>query len=123
MYLFNHPLIEDAAARFENMVALELWRAVHQWNEWGWGDFSLHYVRNKEKKEADFLIANNRKPVLLMEAKLSEEQVSNDFKNFQDALQIPAVWLVHKDGVRKLITNGRHTIGIFTAHPWLASLP
>jgi hypothetical protein len=43
--------------RFENIVALELWRAVSCWNALGKGDFSLHFVRNKEKQEADFLVA------------------------------------------------------------------
>ena len=67
IYLLDAPRIEDPAARFENLAALELWRAVSCWNALGEGDFSLHFVRNKEKQEADFLIVEGRKPLLLIE--------------------------------------------------------
>ena len=49
------PRIKDASARFENMIAAELYRAVTLWNDMGYGDFSLHFVKNKEKQEVDFL--------------------------------------------------------------------
>ena len=65
--------IPDSRATFEsqfvseNMVALELWRAVSSWNAVGAGDFSLHFIRNKEQQEVDFLIADGREPFLLVE--------------------------------------------------------
>ena len=40
IYLFDIPRIKDPAARFENMVALELWRAVTSWNALGAGEFT-----------------------------------------------------------------------------------
>ena len=60
------PRIKDLAARFENMVALELWRGITSWNALGAGDFSLHFIKNKEQQEVDFLIANEREPFLLV---------------------------------------------------------
>jgi hypothetical protein len=45
VYLLDAPRIEDPAARFENLAALELWRAVSCWNALGEGDFSLHFVK------------------------------------------------------------------------------
>ncbi|HPN84294.1 MAG TPA: AAA family ATPase, partial [Victivallales bacterium] len=60
LYLFNIPLIESIPSRFENAVAVELFSSVSAWNDMGLGDFSLHYVRNKEKEEVDFLIAKSR---------------------------------------------------------------
>jgi hypothetical protein len=42
------------------MVALELWRGINSWNALGAGDFSLHFIKNKEQQEVDFLIANER---------------------------------------------------------------
>jgi len=76
IYLFDSPKIEEPAARFENMVALELWRAVTSWNDMGYGSFSLHFIKNKEQQEVDFLIAKERNPFLLVEAKLSEMEVA-----------------------------------------------
>ncbi len=123
LYLYDHAAVPDPAARFENMVALELLRAVSNWNDLGLGDFSLHYVRNREKEEVDFLIAQERKPLLLVECKLSEEAVSKALLKFQAMLGVPAVQLVNKAGVNKVISHGRQKIRVVTASRWLAGLP
>ncbi len=123
MYLFNYPSVEDPSRRFENMAALELWRAVHQWTEWGWGDFALHYLRTKDKAETDFLITNSRRPILLVETKWADLNISASLKTFQDLLQVPAVQLVNADGILKIATNGRQKMMVVTAPAWLASLP
>ncbi len=123
LYLFNYPEIEEEGYRFENMVALELLRAIYNWNEYGYGDFTLHYIRNKEREEIDFLIANNNNPVLLAETKLSEDTPTKSLINFQNILNIPAVQLVNKEGTFKYIRNNKNRILIVTAHRWLSSLP
>ena len=123
IYLWDVPRIEDPGARLENMVALELWRAVTNWNDLGYGEFSLHFLKNKEKQEIDFLIANGRKPLLLIEAKLSEQQPSPALRKFQSALNVPAVQLIKEDeGFRKL-SNNKQTILVATAYQWLSGLP
>jgi predicted AAA+ superfamily ATPase len=96
VYLWDAPRIKDPAARFENMVAAELWRAVTTWNDMGYGLFSLHFIKNKEHREVDFLIANEGEPVVLIEAKFSDTQPSPALKKFQDALGIPAVQLTNE---------------------------
>lgn len=123
LYLYDYAVIQDPAARFENMVALELLRAVSNWNDWGRGDFSIHYVRNKDKEEVDFLIAQDAKPLLLVECKFSEESVSKGLLKFQGMLDIPAVQLVNKPGVYRSISTGQHKVLIVTASRWLAGLP
>ena len=49
-----HLQIDDEGAKFENMVALELFRTVANWNDLGYGEFGLHYIRAKEGREVDF---------------------------------------------------------------------
>ncbi|MFH1629683.1 MAG: ATP-binding protein, partial [Pseudomonadota bacterium] len=63
-YLWDSPRIKEPAVRFENMVAVELWRAVSSWNELGLGSFSLHFVKNRNQQEIDFLIADAGEPIL-----------------------------------------------------------
>ena len=123
IYLFNFPVIDDEAARFENLAALEFLRAVEAWNDHGWGNFSLHYLRNKDKQEVDFLIAENNRPFLLAEAKLSDDAPSASLYTFQKLLNVPAVQLVKKDGVKKVYRNGKNSILVVTAHRWLSALP
>ncbi len=123
IYLFNYPVIENEAARFENMVALELLRAVEMWKDHGWGDFSLHYLRDKDKQEVDFLITKNNKPLLMLETKLSDDIPSASIIHFQDFLNIPAVQLIKKDNMKKIYRNKNNNILVVTAHRWLSSLP
>lgn len=123
IYLFNYPVIENEAARFENLVILEFLRAIEAWNDYGWGKFSIHYLRNKDKQEVDLLLAKDNKPFLLVEAKLSDTSPAANLLAFQDALDIPALQLVKKEGVKKVYKNGNNSILVVTAYHWLSSLP
>ena len=123
VYLWDTPRIKDPAARFENMVAMELFRAVSLWNDMGHGSFSLHFIKNKEQQEVDFLIADDRQPVLLVEAKLADAQPAPALVKFQNALKVPAVQLVNQAGGFRKITNDNQTILIAPACQWLAMLP
>jgi len=123
IYLWDVPKIDDPGARFENLVALELWRAVTNWNDLGHGEFSLHFLKNKEKQEVDFLIANGRKPLVLIEAKLAEKNPTQALRKFQCALKVPAVQLTAKDeGFRKIANDGQRIL-VAPACQWLAGLP
>ncbi len=87
VYLFDFSEIADPGARFENLVALHLLKLRDAWNDWGLGDFELHYVRDKEKREVDFLLTESRRPYLLLEAKLSAQDVSPSLLYFQERLK------------------------------------
>jgi hypothetical protein len=123
VYLLDSPRIEDPAMRFENIVALELWRAVSCWNALGEGDFSLHFVRNKEKQEADFLIAAGRKPLLLIETKLADEQPSKALIAIQRQIGVPAVQLVRDANSYKTLKNNSLPLLVAPAWAWLAGVP
>ena len=123
VYLMDVPLIKDPAARFENMVALELWRAITSWNDMGHGRFSLHFIKNKERQEVDFLIADEGKPILLIEAKLADTQPSVALKKFQNALGIPAVQLTNEGNGYRMLSNVDHSILVAPAYQWLSHLP
>src|SRR6201999_2675044 len=86
IYLFDHTEIEDPGARFENLVALHLLKLVDAWNDLGHGDFALHYLRDKEKREVDFVIVERRRPFLMIEVKLSATEVSPSLRYFAERL-------------------------------------
>lgn len=123
LYLFDYAAIPSEAAKIENMVGLELFRAVKNWNNLGLGDYSLHYVRNREKEEVDFLIVNSGEPFLLIEVKQSETSPGKNLLKFQNMLGIPAVQLVDCEGVCSLVSNGGQKLMIVSADHWLSLLP
>ncbi len=123
VYLFDCALVEDPGVRFENMIALELFRAVSNWNDLGLGRFGLHYIRTKEGREVDFLLVEKRKPLLLIEAKLRDTTPEINLKRFQTALSVPAVQLVDEDEGYRLMDNHGQPVLVAPAAWWLPNLP
>lgn len=123
LYLFDYAEISEPAAKFENMVALELLRAVSNWNDLGLGRFDLHYLRNREKEEVDFLISESHKPLLLIETKLADENISKNLLKFQTLLDVPAVQLVQEAEACRIMSNGSQKALIASAVRWLPFLP
>ena len=123
VYVWDFPKIDTPGALFENMVAIELYRAVTMWNHMGYGRFSLHFIRNKEHEEVDFLIAERHNPILLVETRLSDTQPSSALKRFQKALNIPSIQLMNEGEGFRLIPNSDQMILISPACQWLSRLP
>lgn len=123
VYLWDAARIKEPSAKFENMVAIELRRAVTAWNDMGYGAFSLHFIKNREHQEVDFLIANGHEPFLLVEAKLSGTEPSSPLKKFQSSLKIPAVQLTDDGRGYRIISNGNQSILVAPACQWLSRLP
>jgi len=124
VYLYDIGEINDEGARFENFVALHLHKAVSLWSALGEGPVSLHYVRDLEKREVDFVLLKDRKPFCLIECKLSDITPSPVLHYFQDSLQIPlAFQLVHTPGVcfRRKTASG--ALWVLSANRFLAALP
>ena len=92
------------------------------WSDFGFGEYELWYLRNKEKEEIDFLITENGKPIFMVEAKFSDPTISPNLIKFQNALQIPAIQLVNQSNVARKIRNGTNFILVASAANWLAGL-
>ncbi len=74
LYLWDWSDVPDEAARKENFVASHLLKAVHFWTDYGFGDFELYFLRDKEQREVDFLVTKNQQPWFLVEVKSSNNQ-------------------------------------------------
>ena len=72
IYLWDWSLLDNEAARRENFVASHLLKAVHWWTDLGLGTFGLHYLRDKAKREVDFLVVRDGKPWFLVEVKSTD---------------------------------------------------
>jgi predicted AAA+ superfamily ATPase len=102
VFLWDHAEVTEPGPRFENLVACHLLKACHFWTDTGFGDFDLHFLRNKEGEEIDFLVTRGRKPWLAVEAKLSEERPSPAFGKFLRYLGLDTgVQIVARAGVAR----------------------
>ncbi len=98
VYLWDWSLVESKGARVENFIASHLLKAVHYWTDIGLGKYELYYLRDKDKREVDFLIVQDEKPWVLLEVKSSDNQpISTHLLHFQKQLQAEHVFQVAFD--------------------------
>ena len=87
VYLWDWSMVSDKGARYENWVASHLLKAVHGWTDLGLGSYALHYLRDKAKREVDFLVTRNEKPWFLVEVKSSGKKgISPHLKFFKEKI-------------------------------------
>ena len=94
-YLWDWSLCEDEGARAENMVACHLLKAVHFWTDYGLGAYDLHYLRDRDGREVDFVVTRDGTPYFLVEVKNSASKgVSPMLAHFQRQLNAPFAFQV-----------------------------
>ncbi|MBI2335183.1 MAG: ATP-binding protein [Deltaproteobacteria bacterium] len=123
-YLWDYTEVEDMAIRFENMVALHLLKYVYYLNELGEDSLNLNYLRDKEKREVDFVICRKRKPLVLIEVKYSNGNPSPHLFYFMEKLGLNHAFQLVADG--NLPTRNYHkqqrSITVLPAASFLARL-
>ena len=93
-YLRDWADIQDVGEKAETFVACHLLKAVDGWNDMGLGRFELGYLRDREKREADFLVAREGRPWFLVEVKYRDEPMSRTLKYFHDQVNAPFAFQV-----------------------------
>ena len=96
VYFYDNGLVVgDEGIRFENFVASSLLKNVLGRNDYLGKSERLHYLRTKEGREADFvLVSNDSEVVEIVEAKLSDSDLSKNLKYFSDKYNLPATQVV-----------------------------
>jgi predicted AAA+ superfamily ATPase len=89
--------ITEPRARGQTFVACQLLKAVEGWTDLGFGQFELRYVRDKLKREVDFLVMRDRRPWFLV-AIANDEAMSPALRHFQDCTRARHAFHVVLDG-------------------------
>jgi len=55
----------------------------------------LRFLRDTDKREVDFVVIKNRKPLFAVECKTGETRLSHGIKYFRDRTPIPRWFQVH----------------------------
>ena len=82
-YLRDWSGIADIGARAETFAACHLLKAVETWSDLGLGRFELRYLRDKLKREVDFVIIRDGEPWMLIEVKATRQTLSPHLFHFQ----------------------------------------
>jgi predicted AAA+ superfamily ATPase len=93
-FLRDWASIDGVGDKAETFVGCHLLKAVDGWNDMGLGAFELGYLRDKEKREVDFLVVRDGKPWFIAEVKHHETSISPALKYYQDQIQAPYAFQV-----------------------------
>ena len=118
LYLCDWSEVKDEAAKFENMLASHLLKFCDFLFDAQGYKARLCYIRDKEQREADFLVSVENKPWFCVEAKSSFKEVPSSLRYFKDRLKIPFVFIVVKDGEIDVVRDG---IRIMSASKFLSA--
>lgn len=96
-YHFDWSLVPERAQRFENLVACHLLKWVHFREDTEGFRTELRYFRDIEGREVDFVVVENGKPVLFVECKMSDREVSPALRYLKARFPKTDAWQVSLD--------------------------
>ncbi len=119
VYFYDTGFVkDDPGARFENAVACALLKRLHFLEDTEGEKCSLHYVRDKEKREVDFLTIREGKPEFLIETKVANPDIAH-LKHFSRSLGRVKPILLARELKREIQLEG---VPIKKASHWLQGL-
>ena len=124
MYLFDILRIPATAggARLENITALHLLKGCHYWTDTASGEFDLHFVRDKSKREVDFLVTRDKLPWMLVECKSGLKEPSSSLKYFSEIIKPQfSIQLVREDSFDRYYAESK--IRVMDYESFLRGLP
>lgn len=94
-YLWDWSVVENDGVRFENMVASHLLKYCHFLEDTEGDAMELRFVRDHDKREIDFVVLKNKKPLFAVECKTGDRQLSSAIRYFKERTNIPYFYQVH----------------------------
>jgi predicted AAA+ superfamily ATPase len=79
-YHFDWTTVADPGARFENLVAFHLLAWCWRQQDSEGRDVELKYYRDMDRREVDFVITENNRPIHLVEVKSSVREISSSLR-------------------------------------------
>ena len=95
LYLWDWSAIENISFRFENMVASHLLKYCHFFEDTEGEKMELRFLRDTDKREIDFVVMKNKKPLFAVECKTGEKNLSPHIRYFKARTNIPKFYQVH----------------------------
>ncbi len=95
LFLWDWSLCANIGAKFENLVASNLLKHCHFIEDTYGDDMELCYLRDKNKREVDFVVLKNNLPLFAVECKSGEKNMSKNIAYFAARTEIPVFYQVH----------------------------
>ncbi len=120
LYLWDWSEVRDEGSRFENMIAGHLLKFCHFLRDYEGLDMQLHFVRDKDKRELDFLVCVADKPWFGVEVKTTDTQIASSLRSLKNIVKVPFVYQVLKKP--DVDYEDDHNIRVMSANKFLSAL-
>lgn len=95
LYMWDWSVVDDSGARFENLVASQLLKYCHFVEDTQGHRMELRFLRDIDKREIDFVVLKDKKPLFAVECKTGEKKISPAIIYFKQRTKIPTFYQVH----------------------------
>lgn len=95
LYFWDWSCVSTEGTKFENMVASQLLKYCHFIEDTQGYNMELRYIRDTDKREVDFVVLRDKKPLFAVECKTGEKNKSSHALYFKERTQIPKFYQVH----------------------------
>ena len=95
LYLWDWSSVENGGPRFENMVACQLLKYCHWVEDTEGHVMELRYLRDTDKREVDFVVLKDRKPLFAVECKSGDKAIGPALHYFAERTPIPHFYQTH----------------------------
>lgn len=104
-YHFDWSVIEDDAARFENLVACHLLKWVHYRQDVEELDYDLNYFRDTDGREVDFVVTERRQPKMLVECKWADRDIDRGLRYLSMKFPDAEAWQLSAVGKKDYLSD------------------
>lgn len=95
LYLWDWSAVEEPGPRFENLVASQLLKYCHWIEDTEGHAMELRYLRDTDKREVDFVVMKDRRPLFAVECKSGEKAIGGAIRYFAERTPIPRFYQTH----------------------------
>ena len=113
LYLWDWSQVPGTGARFENMVASHLLKFCHHVEDTQGHRMELRFVRDTDRREVDFVVIQDNRPLFAVECKSGEKSPSPAIDYFRQRTGIVDFYQVHL-GERDYLSNGTRVLPFCT---------
>ena len=96
LYLWDWSELADEGAKWENFVGSHLLKFCHYTEDTQGFKMELRFLRDNDKREVDFVVLKEKKPLFAVECKTGEKKLSPHLEYFSQRTTIPIFYQVHQ---------------------------
>ncbi|MFN7905703.1 MAG: ATP-binding protein [Pseudobdellovibrionaceae bacterium] len=105
LYMWDWSQVDSPGLRFENLIASHLLKYCNYLEDVQGFKMELRFLRDTDKREIDFVVLKNKKPVFAVECKHGEKSTSPHIFYFRDRTTIPHFYQVHMGKTHKQVDD------------------